>query len=387
MIRFILLSTITLILGCTQNKSALDLKLTEELNQLRQASGYPGVVFAYVTDHGKPHAIASGWANMEDSVTMTKDHLMHSGSTGKVLVSGLIMRLAQNRKIKLDDPVSLYFGAKDWFDQLPNDSSITIRHLLQHSSGIARYEFKDAFISELGKDADRVWKPEELLAFVLGDTALFGAGEGFGYADTNYILLGMIIEQVTGERFYDLAKKEILAPLQIESFTPTNTRKIPGMAQGYYDPESEYALGFKSPFLLDGIAQNNMQFEWTGGGYAYKTSDYALLLKYIYEGKVFDLNVMGEDFFTTIPSPEIGGEYGLGLQQLEFPELGTFIGHGGFFPGYNTMGLYHPESRMAFVMQINITNLEQLRRFYGDYLKLISMVLSEHNLNRQHQTE
>lgn len=83
---------------------------------------------------------------------------------------------------------------------------------------------------------------------------------------------------------------------------------------------------------MDGEAQNNMQFEWTGGGYAYKNSDYARLLKSIYEGEAFDMEALEEEFFDYADAEEIGGMYGLGVIKYEFPGLGTFIGHSGFFP-------------------------------------------------------
>src|SRR5690606_529053 len=113
----------------------------------------------------------------------------------------------------------------------------------------------------------------------------------------------------------------------LQSFTPTNTRMIPNMAQGYYDSDSEYALGFDSPFLKDGKTQNNMQWEWTGGGYAYKTHEYAQLLKLIYEGKVFDFEKVKDDFFGYINSQEIGGQYGMGVHKLTLPGVGEVIGH------------------------------------------------------------
>lgn len=365
------------ILSGFRSNSQPNATLQRQLDSLRAKSEYPGVVFSYVNSNGDNNTIASGWADKEANIVMTEDHLMHSGSTGKTIVSALVMQLVIDGLIDLDNPIKTYIGTEPWFNQLPNANDITVRHLLQHSSGIQRYEFKDAFIKEVHADITKLWKPEDLINYVLNDTALFEAGKGFSYADTNYILVGMIIEKVTGERFYDLAFERILKPNDLLSFTPTNTRFIANMAQGYYDPASEYALGFKSPFLKNGETQNNMQWEWTGGGYAYKTKDYARLLKLLYEGKIFDLTQVQEDYFRYIDSPSIGGKYGLGVHQLTLPGIGEVIGHSGFFPGYNTAGFYHPESGMSFVMQINVTNLPQLRSFFKDYIWMIQQTLKE----------
>jgi len=354
---------------------SLDQRLKQNLDSICKTSGYPGVVFAYVSADGKSHPIVSGFADKEAEVKMTPEHKLHSGSTGKVVVSAVAMQLVQEGELQLDKRLRDYLGENEWFDRLPNADSITVRHLMQHSSGIERYEFKEAFLTDLTRDPDRVWKAAELVAYVLDDQPPFAAGQGFTYADTNYILLGMIIEKITRDTFYHQAKIRILDPLGLASYTPTYTRKIPMMAQGYYDPSSEYALGFKSPFLKDGVAQNNMQFEWTGGGYAYQTQEYAQLLKKIYEGEVFDLDKVGEDFFRFIESPEIGGQYGLGVQQMTLPEIGKLWGHSGFFPGYYSIGLYDPERKMSYAMQINSTDMPHLQCFFRDYMTMIKKVI------------
>lgn len=377
MARLTLLLSLTIFFNHTHSQSLLENKL----DSLREASGYPGVVFAYVTKQGKAYSVTSGWADQENEIEMTKDHLLHSGSTGKTIVSAVIMQLVIEGEIDLSKPAKLYLGDYSWWSRIPNADSITLTHLLNHSSGIQRYEFKEAFLSEVTKDVDKIWNPEELIQFVLDDEPLFSAGKGFSYADTNYILAGMIVEKVTGKKFYDLANQKVLQPLNLKSFTPTNTRIIENMSQGYYDEGSNYALGFKSPFLKDGKTQNNMQWEWTGGGYAYKTHEYAHLLKYIYEGKVFDLEKVKDVFPGYIESPQIGGSYGLGVHKLSLPDIGDVMGHSGFFPGYHTVGFYHPESGMSFAMQMNMTNAPQLQRFFRDYMMMVSEVLEAEQKN------
>ena len=373
----LLLISISLFSFHTYSQSGLSKKLSVKLDSLREVSGYPGVVFAYVTQDGQPRSIPSGWADVENKIAMTSDHLMHSGSTGKTIVSALTMLLVIDGKIELNKTAKSYLGDYAWWSRVPNADSITVTHLLNHSSGIQRYEFKEEFLAEVVKKTDKFWKPEDLIQFILDDEPLFEAGKGFSYADTNDILAGMIIEKVTGENFYALAQRRILKPLNLESFIPTNTRSIKNLSQGYYDEGSQYGLGFKSPFLKDGKTQNNMQWEWTGGGYAYKTHEYAQLLKYIYEGEVFDLDQVKDVFPEYIESPQIRGEYGLGVHKLTLPNIGEVIGHSGFFPGYNTAGFYHPESGMSFAMQINMTNLPQLQKFFSDYMIMINSVLSE----------
>ncbi len=372
-----LLITLLLFILCFHHSQAQsDEQIQSALDSITKSSNYPGLVFTYIDSDNSVRAFARGWADKETQVEMTPSHKLHSGSTGKVVVSAVVMQLVGEGKLNLDDKVSLHLGDRDWYDRLANAEAITIRNLLNHSSGIIRYEFKEAFLQDLQKDAGKIWKPEELVAYVLDDEPPFAAGEGFTYADTNYILLGMIIEQITNNTFYAEANKRVLQPLAISSFSPTNVNDIPGMAQGYYAAGSEYALGFKAPFLVNGKAQNNMQFEWTGGGYFYANADYARLLKAIYEGKAFDMEGLKDDFFGYIDAPEIQGSYGLGVIKYEFPGLGTFIGHSGFFPGYNTVGFYHLESKQVFTMQVNSTEMPQLTTFFRDYIGMVRRIIA-----------
>ncbi len=357
--------------------SQSNLSFQSVLDSIQVSSNYPGIAFTHINEQNDVTAFASGWADKENKVRMTPDHKLHGGSTGKTVVSALVMQLIEEEKISLEDSVSKYLGSYEWYERLPNANYISIKNLLQHSSGIIRYEFKDEFLSELKRDPSKVWRPEELLSYVFDEEPPFKAGEGFTYSDTNYILLGMIIERVTNNDFYSEAEKRILKPLGITSFSPTKNNSIAGMAQGYYIEGSEYALGFKAPFLIDGKAQNNMQFEWTGGGYFYKNVDFAKLLKSIYEGEVFSLEELGEQFFDFINAPEIQGSYGLGVIKYEFPGLGTFIGHSGFFPGYYTMGFYHTETKQVFTMQINSTETSHLQKFTSDYLFLVNSILAK----------
>ena len=363
----------------TSSFAQKDAIIQNAIDSIRTSSDYPGLVFTFIYRDKNVHTFASGWADKEQGIPMTTAHKLHGGSTGKTVVSAVVMQLVEEEKIALDDMVSKYLGKHNWYSRVANADQITIKNLLQHTSGIVRYEFKEVFLKDLVKDPYKVWAPEELLAYVLDDEPPFEAGKGFTYSDTNYILLGMIIEQVTGNTFYKEADKRVLTPLGIKSFIPTNTNQIDNMAQGYYEEGSDYALDFKAPFLVDGKAQNNIQFEWTGGGYAYENADYAKLLMAIYEGELFEMESLGNAFFDFVEAEEIRGEYGLGVIRYIYPEIGELIGHSGFFPGYYTMGFYHPETGQTFTMQVNCTQMPQLKNFRNDYLNLIQLIINWSN--------
>src|SRR5690606_34417756 len=113
---------------------------------------------------------------------------MLAGSTGKTFAAATALQLVKEGKIGLDDKVSKYLGAEEWFERLPNANDITVRQLMNHTSGLVRYEFKDQFTKDLTANPDKSWRPEELVTYLFGESPPFAAGEGWDYSDTNYIV-------------------------------------------------------------------------------------------------------------------------------------------------------------------------------------------------------
>src|SRR6185436_11579478 len=112
---------------------------------------------------------------------------------------------------------------------MTNAKDITVRQLMNHTSGLARYEFKDKFTRDLTANPEKRWQPAELVAYLLDEKAPFSAGSGWDYSDTNYIVLGMIIEKVTGKKFYDEANRRLIKPLKLTNTIPQDSLKLAGV--------------------------------------------------------------------------------------------------------------------------------------------------------------
>lgn len=358
-------------------QETLEQNIKKSLDSIVNESGYPGAVFSYVLADGTIHSVASGYADIERKMEMTPEYKMLSGSTGKTFVSAIALKLIDKGKLRLNDSLKCFFSSEPWFSKIPNHNTITVHHLMQHTSGIQRYEFKERFLADVVKDPDRVWKPEELLFYVFDDQPLFKAGTSYSYADTNYILLGMIIEKVTGERYYDILKKWITDPLVLTSVVPSTTKVIDSMACGYSGENNEFGFTNRS-IDENGKFNNNTQFEWTGGGLAYKTRDYAKWLKLLHGSKFFINEELITEFYSGFPTKE-GSDYGLGLQIYNIPNFGEIYGHSGFFPGYLTIGNFHRDTRTIGVLQINTSETDKLSGFFRNYLFLFKKVISHKN--------
>lgn len=332
-----------------QSTNELSAKLQQELDKIQSAHKTPGVTFSAVLPNGELVAIASGLADVEKEIPMTPEHKMLGGSTGKVFYSVVIMQLVDEGKIDLDEPVSTYLGSYDWYNKLPNASSLTMRALMRHESGIPRYVFKEAFQVDVLKDADKVWKPEELLSYVFDDEPLFAVGEDFAYSDTNYIVACMVVEKVTGKSLYKEVQKRVLKKAGLKYSEPQDKRKYKGMAQGY-NGEEEFFPG--TAIMEDGKSRYNWQFEWAGGGMVITSQDLAVLGKKIYEGEMFSKSLLENEYLKGRPAKQLGGDWGLGVHMTNTP-VGKMYGHSGFMPGYITNMMYFPEFGFSVCYQIN----------------------------------
>jgi D-alanyl-D-alanine carboxypeptidase len=328
-----------------------------ELDSLQKEGNFPGATLGIVLNDGKELALASGWADVENKIPMKPSDRMFTGSAGKTFVAAVALQLVQEKKISLDDRVALYLANESWFSRLPNHSELTVRMIMSHTGGLPRYVFKEEFADDLIENPDKIWKPEELLAYVFDDPPAHQAGKGWSYSDTDYIVLGMIIEKICKNLFYSELDRRILKPFAFDSTSPSNKRRLEGLVTGYTsDNQRPFKLPGKVP--VDGVYPINPQFEWCGGGLITTSLDMSRWAKILYEGKAFSEKMLEEmlkvvDFRTGIPA-----EQGYGLGAMVFKtQAGFMYGHAGMFPGYQTQMSYFPEWKTAVTIQVNADSL------------------------------
>jgi D-alanyl-D-alanine carboxypeptidase len=321
------------------------------VDAFHSGGAFPGVSAAISLPDESVITLTAGEADTVRHIPMPPDGRLLQGSVGKTYFAALAMQLIGTGELELEAPVSRYLGHRAWYARIPNASGITVRHLMTHTSGVMRYEFKPAFTADLTAQPDKHWRPEELLAYVLDEEASFPAGEGWEYSDTNFILLGMIMEEVTGHPCYGLIQERLLGPLALANTVPSNSRTIPGLIQGYAGPGNPFG-GTDEMLLSDGRFAINPQFERAGGGFASTPADIARWARALYTGQAFDpslLPLMLEGVPAQLGS---GSRYGLGVILTDTP-AGPSQGHNGFFPGYLTEMAYFPELDIAVALQVN----------------------------------
>ena len=332
-----------------QATHAADLRHT--LDSLHAAGLFIGATAGVALADGSVLALAAGMSDSALHRPMAADDRMLAGSVGKMFFGALALQLVDDGRLDLDAPIAAWLGQEPWFDSLPNARTVTVRQLLQHTSGLVRYELNPAFLADLQAEPYRTFSPVEELRYLFGTAPPFPAGEGWDYSDTNYIVLAMILERILGVPAYRAIDDGVIAPLGLTGTMPSDRPDLPGLAQGYAGPRNPF--GPFDAVLVEGRFALNPQFEWAGGGYASTSSDLARLAKAWYEGVLFDTALVVEAT-RGVPAPMLGPsvQYGLTTIIRQTP-LGATWGHSGFFPGYLTEVRYYPARQVAVAVQLN----------------------------------
>ena len=352
---------------------ALRVRLQATLDSLHAAGRFPGATAGIALPDGDVIALAVGMADSARRIPMRLDTRMLAGSVGKTFVAAVALQLVREGRLELDAPLSRYLGAEPWFARLPNARDITVRMLLNHTSGIQRYEFKPAVTELLTRDPDKVWTPEERVGFVLGDTPPFRAGEGWDYSDTNYILVGMLVEQITGNDLYAEIRRRILDPHGLRNTVPSDRRAVPGVVQGYAGANNPF--GGTDAMIIDGRMAVNPQMEWAGGGFATTAAELARWAKLLYEGRVLDS--AGTALMMESVPARLGPETRYGLGVIIRPTAhGITFGHSGFFPGWQTDMMYFPSLRTAIAVQVNTSAPRTTGRPLSGFLTELASVIA-----------
>jgi D-alanyl-D-alanine carboxypeptidase len=336
-----------------QTRPAVEAGLQLKLDSVRAAMKFPGATLGVALPDGRVLALATGFSDTTRRIAMRPTDRLLQGSVGKTYVAAVAMQLVAEGKLRLDDPISKFFGNEPWFPRLPNAKDITVRQLMNHTSGLVRYEFQPKFTADLRAEPLKVWSTAERLSYIFDTPAPFAAGQGWEYSDTNYIVLGMIIEKVTGQTYYVELRRRILEPLALRNTIPSDRPELPGVVNGYAGPKNE--LGGFDASIANGRLAVNPGLEWTGGGIAATADDLARWATLLYQGKAF-APALVDTMLVGVPA-RLGRDvrYGLGVIIRPTP-LGTAYGHSGFFPGYATEMLYFPDSKIAVAMQVNVTD-------------------------------
>jgi len=369
----LILVTSIAIISCQSERSKKESEIRNELKKIINEVGLPGINLAISMPNDELWTLSEGYSDKEKQTLMKPEDVMFSGSTGKTFCAALILQLQDEGKLNVDDSLSKYFGNEEWFDKIANSRDLTLRMLLNHTSGLERYEFDDSISIKLKENPDKIWTGVERLSLIFGKPALHEAGKGWAYSDTNYILLGMLIEKLIGNEYYTELEKRFFQPYKLENTFPGNNREIKGLITGYSIYSKEFAVPEKV-LLENGKFAFNPQMEFTGGGIACTASDLAKWGRLYYGGKIFSQDAYKLMITPSFQKTNLQDNAKYGMACFVWNDDGRIsFGHTGFFPGYVTIVEYIPGNNICIAMQWNTDkkNPEKSLHKYLDNIKVI----------------
>ncbi|WP_405186640.1 beta-lactamase family protein [Streptomyces anulatus] len=323
------------------SSSSSDARLRELLHRLTAVDGAPGA-FAEMRDRRGSTVLTDGVADVERRTPLDPDSRFRIGSMTKTFTATAMLQLVGERRVHLDAPVERYLPGV--VRGHGNDGRrITVRQLLQHTGGLP--DFLDHFDPrDIVMDPLAHRDPLDLVNIALAHPPEFAPGAGWSYSNTGYLLVGMIIERVTGNTYGEEIERRVIEPLGLsETSVPGDDPTIPGPhPRGYVRP------GDDAP-LLD-ITEVNPSVGGAAGGMISSGSDVNRFLGALLGGELLHPAQLGEMMRTRPTGGSDGRRYGLGLESKPLPRGGRYWGHTGDFLGYETAAGATVDGRQATVM-------------------------------------
>jgi D-alanyl-D-alanine carboxypeptidase len=262
------------------------------------------------------------------------------GSITKTFVATVILQLAGERRLALDDTLERWLPGA-----IANGSRITIRNLLQHTSGIFDYtDLLFASFEEVLRARYRTFRPEELVALAAAQPPVFEPGTSWAYSNTNYVLLGLIVRKVTGRAYGREVDRRILRPLRLHGTeVPGTDTTIDGPHAHGYEPVERDGR----PVPLD-FTDLNPSMAHAAGEIVSTTADLNRFYRTLLSGRLLRRAQLAE---MLTPVGELS--YGLGIYQQELPGGPTLWGHSGGIFGFISYSFSTPDAATQLSISIN----------------------------------
>jgi D-alanyl-D-alanine carboxypeptidase len=306
------------------------------------AAGAPGAV-VLVRAHGHSTRLAAGYANARTKTRMRPSDRFRVGSVTKTFVATVVLQLAGEGKLSLDDSIERWLPG-----EVPNGGAITVRQLLNMTSGIFDYlnDGDDTVLRRELADPDVRWAPRDLVAIATAHAPRFAPGTSWSYSNTGYILLGQIAEKAAGRPIADSLRDRIFTPAGLRATSFETGPRIAGPHAHGYDTLTGKTL--RDVSVLD------QSWAWTAGAIVSNADDLARFYRALLQGRLLRPDLLAT-LETTVPmgagTPR-GYGYGAGIATLPLP-CGRAWGHNGSTPGYLSSVLNSRGARRQVVVLIN----------------------------------
>jgi D-alanyl-D-alanine carboxypeptidase len=316
------------------------------LDDLVTDDGFPGVLAAVTEPDGSVTDYVAGVSELGDDAPPPEDGLVRIASNTKMYTSVVLLQLAEEGLVALDEPIETYLPGLVHGDGI-DGSRITVRQLLQHTSGLPNYTA--AIAGDLFAIRDTYLQPRDLLDLALAMPASFEPASSYEYSNTNYVVAGLLIEKVTQRPLGEQITDRIIDPLGLEEtyFPGVGDRTIDGPHPSGYHTNADGEL--------ENITTTDPSWAWAAGQLIASPSDVNRFMQALAGGELLGTDPAGNDLLTqmqtTIPAAELweGAEYGLGLISYPLSCGGVAWGHGGDVSGFETRNAVNESGRAVTI--------------------------------------
>ena len=308
------------------------------------AAGVPGAI-VLVRDGSHTTRLASGVGNLEPETRIRVADRARMGGITKSFTATVVLQLVAEGRLSLDHRLEQWLP-----DTIPNGADITVRQLLNHTSGLFNYSMDEAILAPyLTGDLTHPFDPMDGVRSAVAHGPDFAPGTAFGYSNTNYVLLAMIVEQVTGNSFSSELTRRIIKPLRLQDTTfPTDSVIRGRHVHGYFFLPEPFDVTAWNPALYG-----------ASGALLSNAHDVARFYRALLQGRLMppaqlsEMKTIDPVAVGGVPDAGIlGGGWGLGLLREEFP-CGVAWGHDSEIPGYMKAAWNSEDGRRQVVVVVN----------------------------------
>lgn len=317
-------------------------KLQKALDKAVRKLKVPGAVM-YISSSQEIWIGASGFSNLESKISMKPNDQFGLASASKTFIAVAVLQLVEQQKLDLDKAIANYLP-QNVSTNIPYSNEITIRQLLNHTSGVVNY-YDDKF-DELtyNRSRSQFWTATEAIELIYNRQPKAQPGKEYQYCDSNYILLEIIVEQITGKSLAEVIRIQILDPLGLKNtFTELREPNFKPIVTGYSHRNKNA--------ILDSHKDLNEGNGLGDGGLIANASDTAKFLNALLAKKTLLSPKMLKEMLNFV-SVEKNNDYGLGIASYQ-TRFGKGIGHNGWSYGFVSLMLYFPVRDITAVVLVN----------------------------------
>ncbi|MER7826644.1 serine hydrolase domain-containing protein [Streptomyces sp. NPDC096097] len=315
-------------------------QLDDAITAAMRKADIPGVGVGLWIDGEDPYVRAFGTSDKATGVPIKTDMHTRIGSVTKTFTITGVLQLVDDGKVRLDAPISTYL------DGVPGGDKITVRQLAEMRSGLYDYTQDPRLLAAYQADPQREWTPQELLDIAFRHPANFPPDARWEYSNTNTVLLGLLVEKISGQPLHTYLQQHVLAPADLDSTSlPTGAEIASPFVHGYTN------------FTPDGATVDastwNPSWAWSAGAMISTMDDLHSWVPTLVTGKLPGGDRLLEpgtqaQRLRMLPTGHPGVGYGLGIADID-----GWIGHNGELPGYETIAVRLPQDRATLVIVVN----------------------------------